>query len=388
LRTVIGLLSALVLAILQAGPVAAVDTADGYVSSSRIRAARNGQVLRVWPLVFGPTIPARAYRILYRSTGLNGEPILVSGAVIFPVGLPPPAGRPVIAWAHPTTGVADKCAPSLLPMNAIQGLDEMIARGYVVVATDYAGLGTRGMHPYLIGASEARAVLDSVRAAGWVRDAHARKDFAVWGHSQGGHAALFTGQLAATYAPELRLVGVATAAPATYLAQLFEADNTAGGGTDLTAMTLISWSRLFDLPLTGLVKPGALGTVRRVASDCIQTVGEFLQASKDAAPLAPGFLLADPTKLPRWRSIMDANTPGRVRQPAPVFIAQGTTDTTVYPSITRRFVSHLCRQGTPVQFSQYPGVSHTYIGRDAAYEAVVWMSARFAGRRAPNACGR
>jgi hypothetical protein len=71
----------------------------------------------------------------------------------------------------------------------------------------------------------------------------------------------------------------------------------------------------------------------------------------------------------------------------PVFISQGTADTTVYPSITRRYVSRLCRQGTLVQYSMYPRVSHAFIGRDSAYEAIVWMSARFAGQPAPSNCG-
>ena len=160
-KAAIWALACLLLAVGAQGPAAsAADGRDGA-----LRAARKGQVLRIWPLVFGPTFPARGYRILYRSTGMNGEPIVVSGAIIFPVGPAPASGRPVIAWAHPTTGVADKCAPSLVPVNAVQGLDEMIGRGYVVVATDYPGLGTKGMHPYLIGVSEARAVLDSVRAA-------------------------------------------------------------------------------------------------------------------------------------------------------------------------------------------------------------------------------
>lgn len=365
----------------------AQNAAASDVSGSTLRAARNGQVLRIWPLAGGSGAGARAYRILYRSTGLAGEPIPVTASLVFPSGPAPASGRPVIAWAHPTTGVADTCAPSLLPWNFIQGLDEMLQRGYVVVATDYPGLGTPGMHPYLIGASEARAVLDSVRAAGWVRAVAARRDFAVWGHSQGGHAALFTGQLAASYAPDLRLVGVAVAAPATYLARLFEADNKAGGGTDLTAMTLISWSRLFGLPLGDLVEPGKLAIVRRVASDCIQTPGEFLQIARAGQPLASGFLKADPTTLPRWRAIMDRNTPGRTRVRVPVFVAQGTADTTVYPSITRSFVGQLCRQGTRVRYKEYPGVSHTFIGRDAAPEAVSWMAARFAGQPAPNTCG-
>ncbi len=98
--------------------------------------------------------------------------------------------------------------------------------GYIVVATDYPGLGTDGIHPYLIGESEGRAVLDSVRAARDLPDSGASDRFAVWGHSQGGHAALYTGELAARYAPELKLVGVAAAAPATYLVELFDADQT------------------------------------------------------------------------------------------------------------------------------------------------------------------
>src|SRR5580698_58742 len=44
---------------------------------------------------------ATAYRVLYRSVGLHGEPIAVSGVVIVPPGSPPPGGRPIVAWAHP-----------------------------------------------------------------------------------------------------------------------------------------------------------------------------------------------------------------------------------------------------------------------------------------------
>ena len=103
-------------------------------------------------------------------------------------------GRDVVAWAHPTTGVAEGCAPTRLPdlSGNIAGLEEMLERGYVVAATDYPGLGSMGTHPYLIGVTEAHAVL-FVRAARELPDAKARDRFIVWGHSQGGHAALFTG---------------------------------------------------------------------------------------------------------------------------------------------------------------------------------------------------
>jgi hypothetical protein len=162
------------------------------------------------PAPFG----AAAFRVLYRSTGLYDEPIAVSGVVVIPSGPAPANGRPIVAWTHPTTGVVPRCAPSpaLFVFQQIQGLREMIDRGYVVAATDYPGLGTPQTHSYLVGVSEARAVFDSVRAARTISGA--QNHFAVWGHSQGGQAALFTGLIASTYAPDLNLTGVAAAEPA------------------------------------------------------------------------------------------------------------------------------------------------------------------------------
>jgi hypothetical protein len=46
----------------------------------------------------------------------------------------------------------------------------------------------------------------------------------------------YTGELAASYAPDLKLVGVAAAAPATYLIELFDADKSSPAGKKLTAM--------------------------------------------------------------------------------------------------------------------------------------------------------
>jgi hypothetical protein len=203
-----------------------------------------GSIIRVWPLEGGGPSGAgsTAFRILYRSTGLDGEPIAVSGAIFIPPGAAPAGGRNVIAWAHPTSGVVEACAPSLMPNLAgtIWGL--------AVVATDYPGLGTPGVHPYLIGVSEGRAVLDSVRAARDLPNAGASNRFVTWGHSQGGHASLYTGELAASYAPDLKLLGVAAAAPATYLIELFDADKSSPAGKELTAMALYAWSELYHDP--------------------------------------------------------------------------------------------------------------------------------------------
>jgi acetyl esterase/lipase len=351
-----------------------------------------GSIIRIWPLEGGgPGMGGMgdSFRILYRSTDPSGRPIPVSGAIYIPNGPAPAGGRNVIAWAHPTSGVMPPCAPSLMPDvgGMMWNLPNMITQGYIVVATDYPGLGTDGIHPYLIGESEARSVLDSVRAARDMPNTGASNRFAVWGHSQGGHAALYTGEVAARYAPELKLVGVAAAAPATYLVELFDADESTE--QDLLAMSVLSWTRLENVPVANVVEPQAMSAFEKTAKDCIESVAEFEKIETDESPLKSGqFLKVDPSKAEPWKGIMLHNSPGQAAAGAPVFIAQGTADTTVDPEVTKRFGEALCAQGVRVSFVPLPGVTHTFAARDSANAALNWMTERFRGAPAPSSCER
>ncbi len=347
-----------------------------------------GSIIRREPMLQAPAYVV-AWRVLYRSRGLKGEPIAVSGIVIAPKGAPPPGGRPVGAWAHPTTGVTTRCAPSLayFVFQQIQGLREMAAQGFIVAATDYPGLGGPGVHPYLIGDSEARAVLDAVRAARAIPEAAASRDFAVWGHSQGGQAALFTGLIARTYAPELNLVGVAAAAPATGLARLMRDDLGSVGGNNLTAMTLWSWQRVFGAPMRRVVEPQAIAAVDRLASACIESIYDLVVRRRMEKPLESAFLsVNNPADVEPWRSLAAANTPPPTPADIPLFIAQGTADRLVRPEVTRDYVARVCRRGGRVRFVALPGVGHGLAARDAAKAAAAWMAARFSGDAAPDDC--
>jgi hypothetical protein len=126
-----------------------------------------------------------------------------------------------------------------------------------------------------------------------------------------------------------------------------------------------------------------------MAHDCIESVAEFAAIEKAAKPLEQiKFLKADPTDTEPWQGIMRKNTPGQAPAGAPVFLAQGTADTTVRPEITKKFAVALCRQGTRVRFILLPGVSHTFAARNSVGQALAWMSARFRGVPAPSDCGR
>jgi acetyl esterase/lipase len=330
---------------------------------------------------------AAVYRVLYRSTGLHNEPIAVSGVVVVPRGTPPGNGRPIVAWAHPTTGVVPRCAPSLalFLIQQIQGVRQMVEHGFIVAATDYPGLGTPQPHPYLVGVSEARAVIDSVRAARTFGGAQNR--FAVWGHSQGGQAALFSGLLAKSYAPELDLVGVAAAAPATDLLTLMGDDINTTGGRNLTAMTLWSWSRVFGAPIDSVIDPAALPTIDQLAGECIESIYDLLRRRSTGAPLEQHFLsVSNFYSTEPWRSLMTDNTPGPLPPNIPLFLAQGGADELVRPAVTADYMKRQCHAGGKVQMLTLPTDNHGFIARDAAAAAVEWMTDRFAGFPAPSDC--
>jgi alpha-beta hydrolase superfamily lysophospholipase len=358
-----------------------------YEPPAPMPAGKPGDVLRSEPIEDGPE-GARSWRILYRSTGMKGEPVAVSAMLVVPDGPAPQGGRGVVAWAHPTTGVAQDCAPSLQSSwrKTIPGLDEMVKAGWVVVATDYPGLGTPGVHPYLVGASEARAVVDSVRASRNVKEAGAGDRYVAWGHSQGGQAALFTGQLSAALAPELRLLGVAAAAPATDLARLLEMDLDTKLGKVLASEALWSWSKVYDAPLEKVLYPQAVPVVVKVAADCIRNPAEGVVAFSDTLPLRDGFLTVKMVAVEPWATIMKENSTGAEPIPVPVFLSQGTSDEVVHHQITALYGGALCAQGTAVRYLSVPDESHMLVAFHTATATVAWMADRFAGKPAPDEC--
>jgi acetyl esterase/lipase len=367
--------------------VAHVDPAFYQAAPEAVTGAP-GSIVRIEPMRGAP-LGASAYRLLYRSTDPSNNPIVVSGVVVIPAGTAPKDGRPIVGWAHPTTGVISQCAPSQtrFVFQTMMGLRNMVQRGYIVVATDYPGLGTPGPHPYLVGNSEARAVLDAVRAVRNIPQASAGDRYALWGHSQGGQAALFAGALAKTYAPELHLVGVAVAAPATDLQTLLRDDADTDGGRNITAMTLWSWSQIFHLPLDNVVQPGAMSAVDALSNECIESPIDMLERSRSQRPLRQQFLRVDDiTQVEPWRSLLLENIPGTLPPDIPVFVAQGDADRLVLPAVTRAYVLRLCHAGSKVEYLSMPSVKHGWAGADSALPAIAWIADRFDGVSAPDSC--
>jgi uncharacterized membrane protein HdeD (DUF308 family)/pimeloyl-ACP methyl ester carboxylesterase len=332
---------------------------------------------------------AKAYRVLYKSTALDGRPTAVSGVIVVPEGPAPRGGRRVIAFTHGTVGVASRCAPSLhanMATQVIGGLGNFIAAGDVVAATDYSGLGAPGASSYLIGRVEAMNALDSVRAAHRLRAAHAGTEFAVWGHSQGGQAALFTAQLAPAYAPGLHLVGVAAGAPVPDLPALFAVNSQVPTGRALIAMALVSWQQVYRDPRIERILPASARAAAASAAGYCLYSNEPLSAVPSSLlqtlvlPHAPHWQRSP------WREIVLANTPGNAPISVPVLLTQGGSDQIVPPALTVRLARRLCARGERVDLRLYPSLGHAEAGIVVAPDVAAWVAERFAGRTPPNSC--
>jgi fermentation-respiration switch protein FrsA (DUF1100 family) len=370
-----------------------IPKADPFYAQPLPPDAPPGKLVAVEP--YTPGYPGTAaYRILYASTDIYGAAIPVSGVIFIPLAPAPPQGRNIVAWAHPTTGIAQGCAPSLenggpgeiTLAQSIPGLGRFIADGDIVTATDYPGLGAPGIHPYLIGDGQGRAIIDSVRAARNLPGASISGDFAVWGHSQGGQAALFAGQIAAAYAPELHLAGIAAAAPPTNMNIELTEPFRSNAGRLLAAYVYYSWSEIYHVPLTSIVYPRAVPAVDVAVTKCIGTLGQAFEAINAAAALNPVFRSHNPNETPPWPALLTENSPGHAPPGAPLLIIQGADDTTVEPHFTRSFAAAACSKREVVDYDERQGIGHIAIARKSAAIAASWIQDRFEGLKAPNSC--
>jgi predicted esterase len=271
----------------------------------------------------------------------------------------------MITWAHGTTGVADICAPSRdgLDPTAITGetyingdLNEWLRAGYAVLRTDYEGLGTPGKHPYLIGTSEGRSVVDIVAAARQL-DPTISKRYLISGHSQGGHAALFAAGLASSWQPKLKLRGTVAFAPASHIldqAALLPALTSPSGLTALATLILDGASTQSSaINVNALLSDEALQFYPLLQSQCLGRLGQ----SDELGGIPPSHLQRSGADLSALNPVLAAMNPA-VKTSAPILIPQGESDTTVFPIFTSQLKDELVGLGDQVTYRTYPGIDH------------------------------
>ncbi len=339
----------------------------------------HGEVLAVQEIDPGGLPASRVVRVLYRSESIAGDPIAVSGVIAYPEGEPEPTGRPVISWAHGTTGLADACAPSLGGADAVSLLAPFLEQGMVAVATDYEGLGTPGLHPYVAGESEGRGTLDIVRAAQQL-DPSTGDQVVLWGHSQGGHAVLFANQIAAEWTPELTIAGTVAGAPPSQLTLI--ADALRGGPFQhYIVMAGAGWAEAFGADLSLVTSPEALEQLPLLDEVCSGGLAEVFNAIPPEE-----LLVADPADVEPWASLLVENDPGFVVGASPILIIHGEQDEQIPVVSSQLLLDRMCGIGQVVERRTYAGQSHAGVIGPSFPDMQAWIDDRLAGLPAPSSC--
>ncbi|TQF73367.1 prolyl oligopeptidase family serine peptidase [Rhodococcus spelaei] len=303
----------------------------------------------------------QAQRITYATTDHVGAPATSTGALYLPPGRPPVGGWPVVSYAHGTIGVADQCAPSSAGLYEPEAdyLGRWLNRGYAVVVTDYLGLGTPGVLPYLDGRAAAHSVIDMVRAGRAVEPDLAPR-WVVVGLSEGGQAALLTAHEATRYAPDLDYRGaVALGAPAN-LEKLFPLGGPGFPDVGIRGLTTFGLFAVVglraarpDLDIDQYLSPLGLELAARAEQLCSPQLG------REVDGISVGRLFSRPLDNPEMRSALTdylaVPTDGYDR---PLFVGHGLDDVTVPIPLTLALAADLERAGTDLTFVAYPGTGH------------------------------
>jgi acetyl esterase/lipase len=326
-----------------------------------------------------------AYRILYSTTDQHNSPAVSTGAVFVPKTPAPAGGWPVIAWAHGTVGLGDDCTPSAQPRTARDNeyLSHWLDQGYVVVGSDYTGLGTPGLMSYLNSVATAHAIIDSVIAAHHLNLPLSPK-WALVGQSQGGAAAVASARWANEFSAgtglDYRGV-VATGTPANIDDVVITAGPDMvlppGLGPIVSAYTayILAGFRELRPDVSSVLTPAGLSAADQAETLCTAPLSTALTGITPqqffSAPLA---------SLPDMRgALADFMGTPITGYDRPIFLGVGLKDRDVPPSSTLKFADQLKANGQAVTLKIYPDDDHSSTVLTSMADSTPFLQAQFAG---------
>ncbi|HEE5793549.1 TPA: alpha/beta fold hydrolase [Acinetobacter baumannii] len=319
------------------------------------------------------SVAAESSILTYKMLGQSGQEVQATSLVFTPNTQPPVGGWPIVVWAHGTTGVADVCAPSkaALADSTKDLISKLLAAGYVVVAPDYEGLGTPGIHPFLNVKSEAFSITDAVVATRNYlsqRNLLTSKKWVTVGHSQGGHAALGAAQYASR--AQLDYKGTVAVAPASNLGSILvdgEAQ-VANAPIDIKIGTYAQLDTYTALVTAGIRNTQPSFDYGQVFTSQISSIaaqaenlcsgplyGAFYEGmsnyAKDHNGTLDGFTRTQPNfmAVPLVKTFLDKDSqPLQVKVTTPIIIYQGIADPTVPKLATDLLISNATAVGTKI----------------------------------------
>ncbi|USQ15459.1 alpha/beta fold hydrolase (plasmid) [Legionella lytica] len=371
---------------------------------------------------------AQAWKIAYLSSDVNGNKTIVTGIVVAPLSKSDSYKRPIMAWAHGTTGTAQNCGPSQVldpaqPLNqyflmngtswtdfGLPAMNAFIKAGYVIVATDYQGLGGGGKHQYTVAATQAHDVINSIRAVTQLQEAQADTRAIVYGWSQGGGATLAVAGMQGyldhkdSVNDKIKILGFVAMAPydmaATFPTQVKseqEASEQLKNISNLFSANVFNFTHYAqnlwgmvaafpELKLSDILTDEGVDVVNKLmARKCMHAASDTLNFNY--GDQYKSFLRSDIKNALAW---VDANIKGSVNPVtplAPVIIYWGTNDTTIPPIMGELYFKQMCKIGGQVIRVRLPGNQNHFTTPASAEPLYIsWIADRFAGKPVAHVC--
>lgn len=363
-----------------------------YEPPSPLPAAQNGDILSsrasrftLDPIGKAPVEGVSSWQVLYRSTDALGAPMGVTGTVLVPTAPWRGAGsRPLVSYAVGTRGVGDDCAPSY---TLSQGADyeglfikAAVDQGWAVAITDYQGLGTPGLHTYMVGPAQGHAVLDMARAAQRLPGTglSSATPVGLMGYSQGGGAAGWAAELAASYAPDLTIKGsVLGGVPGDLAATAEFLDGSLAVAFAL--MAAIGLDTAYpELDLENFLNARGQELVETSQELCLVDVDGFATLISTAFTDIDDYVTTNPLSTPAWQARLEGTRLGTVRPSAPVLQYHGLVDEIVPYRQAAELRRTWCDRGATVDWNVLPA-EHLLGLVQGQPLGITWMGARFAG---------
>ncbi|MFH1529321.1 MAG: lipase family protein [Pseudomonadota bacterium] len=345
-------------------------------------------------------------RYLTQDHGVLTEATAMVGIPDFDPGDGPSLAATTVLYLHPTLGFANKCALSgTLEGAAAAALPATM--GFIAVAPDYLGMcGTEEPcedipHPYLIGEPTAIASWDAARAAHALLELIDASPTVVpdgkvvpWGHSQGGHAALFTDRYGPVYAPEFEIpCTIAVVPPGDLAGQALLALDALDGAARLGTGFMIAAALWYDPPAGAASLFNANGP-KDYASWLLEVFpttcndGKFVEGAQTIDDIYnPDFILqvlgSGLESVDPWGCISLENS---IPHASPPFLSTSRllyliaeNDSLVDQGVERAAVQELCDAGYAIDFLECTGGSHTGTAIDTIGYQVTWLLECLAG---------
>lgn len=333
------------------------------------------------------SVAGRADRLTYRSRSLNGDDIVVSGALLKPKGKAPKGGWPVVSWGHGSSGTSDQCAPSTtankdgkVDLYGYSGfIVELLKAGYAVAATDYEGLGTPGEHPYIVADSEGRGMIDAVRAAIQAEPSLSKSWFAV-GHSQGGQAAIAAGELSKTWGRGLDFRGTVGMAPVTDVGQAYNYGSPGPVDRGFYLLALQGLKTLHPgLRYDDYLGDQAMRMLPVAEKECTAKIWEYFSTDLGDKLNDFQFTPQTPQAALKLQPLLDAQSVPRGKTPGPMLLLQGDQDPSIKIAVTKQAARDARAAGTAVKLRVYPGKDHYSVltphdEGGAATDVINWLN--------------